>query len=74
MILKRKLAVVTDVEEESNYADLSVNLLDKSVKRAGRDSVSVSPKEYNLLVYMIENAEKVAEPDGYRRQSVEHAL
>ena len=41
-----------------DYADLSVNLLDKSVKRAGRD-IKLSPKEYNLLVYMIENAEKV---------------
>ena len=49
---------MTDVEEELNYADLSVNLLDKSVKRAGRD-IKLSPKEYNLLVYMIENAEKV---------------
>ena len=58
VLLKRKLAVVTDVEEELNYADLSVNLLDKSVKRAGRD-IKLSPKEYNLLVYMIENAEKV---------------
>ena len=57
VLLKRKLAVVTDVEEELNYADLSVNLLDKSVKRAGRD-IKLSPKEYNLLVYMIENAEK----------------
>ena len=58
VLLKRKLAVVTDVEEELNYADLSVNLLDKSVKRAGRD-IKLSPKEYTLLVYMIENAEKV---------------
>ena len=58
VLLKRKLVVVTDVEEELNYADLSVNLLDKSVKRAGRD-IKLSPKEYNLLVYMIENAEKV---------------
>lgn len=32
--------------------------MDKSVKRAGRD-IKLSPKEYNLLVYMIENAEKV---------------
>ena len=73
VLLKRKLAVVTDVEEELNYADLSVNLLDKSVKRAGRD-IKLSPKEYNLLVYMIENAEKSCQPDGYSRQSVEHAL
>ena len=58
VLLKRKLVVVTDVEEELNYAELSVNLLDKSVKRAGRD-IKLSPKEYNLLVYMIENAEKV---------------
>ena len=59
VLLKRNLATVTDaVKEQLSYADLSVNLLDKSVKRAGQD-IKLSPKEYNLLVYMIENAEKV---------------
>lgn len=59
VLLKRNLATMPDVvKEQLSYADLSVNLLDKSVKRAGRD-IKLSPKEYNLLVYMIENAEKV---------------
>lgn len=40
------------------YADLSVNLELREVTR-NNISIRLSPKEYNLLVYMVENAEKV---------------
>ncbi|MDE5890728.1 MAG: response regulator transcription factor [Bacteroidales bacterium] len=41
-----------------SYADLFIDLNKRNVKRAGQD-IKLSPKEYNLLVYMVENAEKV---------------
>jgi len=41
-----------------SYADLSVDLERQEVSRDGIP-VRLSPKEYNLLVYMIENAERV---------------
>ena len=59
VLLKRKLAVVTDVEEELNYADLSVNGEISECVNNGAISGKYDVGEYNLLVYMIENAEKV---------------
>ena len=40
------------------YADLSVNLEQREVAR-NNISIRLSPKEYNLLVYMVENADRV---------------
>ena len=44
VLLKRNKEIVADVPEQIEYADLTIKL---------------SPKEYNLLRYMVENAEKV---------------
>lgn len=41
-----------------NYADLVIDLEKRNVTRSGIP-VRLSPKEYNLLVFMVENAEKV---------------
>lgn len=40
------------------YADLKIDLKTKTVFRSG-DEIRLSPKEYNLLVYMVENAERL---------------
>lgn len=40
------------------YADIVIDLDRRNVSRAGRD-IRLTPKEFNLLVYMVENAEKV---------------
>ena len=47
-----------DVVKEISYADLHVNLERQEVTRGGT-FIKLSPKEYNLLVYLVENAEKV---------------
>ena len=47
-----------DVVKEISYADLCINLERQEVTRNG-EPVKLSPKEYNLLVYLVENAEKV---------------
>ena len=44
--------------EQITYADLSVNLNLREVAR-NNIAIKLSPKEYNLLLYMLENAEKV---------------
>ncbi|MDE6623217.1 MAG: winged helix-turn-helix domain-containing protein, partial [Alistipes sp.] len=44
--------------EELTYADLRIDLKRKEVGRNGTP-IKLSPKEYNLLVYMTENAERV---------------
>ncbi|MDE6127026.1 MAG: response regulator transcription factor [Muribaculaceae bacterium] len=41
-----------------SYADVVIDLEKHSVSRAGT-SVRLTPKEFNLLVFMVENAEKV---------------
>lgn len=57
-LLKREQKEVKSVKTEISYSDLSINLNTKEVKR-GNSVIALSPKEYNLLVYMVENAEKV---------------
>lgn len=44
--------------EQITYADLSINFSRKEVRRQDIP-IKLSPKEYNLLVYMVENAERV---------------
>ena len=44
--------------KQISYADLAVDMERQEVSRNGIP-VRLSPKEYNLLVYMIENAERV---------------
>ena len=54
VLLKR----VTGNAQELVYADLRIDLQRKDVERNGI-SIKLSPKEYNLLLYMVENAERV---------------
>lgn len=58
VLLKRNTGIPSSLPEQITYSDLSVNLKLQEVKRKGQ-IIKLSPKEYNLLVYMIENAEKV---------------
>ena len=45
-------------EQELVYADLRIDLQRKDVER-NNVPIKLSPKEYNLLLYMVENAERV---------------
>lgn len=58
VLLKRETKKVVEIPTEVSYADLHINLQTKEVRR-GLSVIALSPKEYNLLVYMVENAEKV---------------
>lgn len=58
VLLKRNMEILPSLPEQITYSDLSVNLKLQEVRRKGQ-IIKLSPKEYNLLVYMIENAEKV---------------
>lgn len=59
-VLLRRKATTEDQpqEKELNYADLKVDLPTKTVYR-DRQNIKLTPKEFNLLVYMIRNAERV---------------
>ena len=58
VLLKRRTAAKTEVVKEISYADLTIHLERQEVTRKG-EPIKLSPKEYNLLVYLVENAEKV---------------
>ena len=58
VLLKRSAENIRQVPEELIYADLKINLKSKTVYR-NECEIKLSPKEYNLLVYMVENAERV---------------
>ena len=58
VLLKRRAVTKVDVVKEISYADLYINLERQEVTRNG-EPIKLSPKEYNLLVYLVENAEKV---------------
>lgn len=58
VLLKRRVVSSVDVVKEIAYADLNINLERHEVTRNGMP-IKLSPKEYNLLVYLVENAEKV---------------
>lgn len=57
-LLKRDAFSVTMAPERLSYADLTVDLGMQEVRRQDIP-IRLSPKEYNLLVYMVENAERV---------------
>ena len=58
VLLRRSAETLTVQPDQIVYADLSINLKLQEVRR--KDIlVKLSPKEYNLLLYMVENAEKV---------------
>lgn len=59
VLLKRNLNVSQVVQPQKlTYADLQINLHIKSVFRDGRE-IKLTPKEFNLLAYMMENQERV---------------
>lgn len=58
VLLKRRAVAKVDVVKEISYADLYINQERQEVTRNG-EPIKLSPKEYNLLVYLVENAERV---------------
>lgn len=58
VLLKRRAVAKVDAVKEISYADLYINLERQEVTRNG-EPIKLSPKEYNLLVYLVENAERV---------------
>lgn len=57
-LLKRSKEISVSQPEVLKYADLEIDLRTKNVFRGGQ-AIKLSPKEYNLLVYMVENSECV---------------
>ncbi len=57
-LLKRGSEASVARPERVSYADLSIDLNRREVAR-GNTPIKLSPKEYNLLLYMVENAERV---------------
>lgn len=58
VLLKRNNEAAAPQLREIRYSDLYIDLQGKNVTRNGT-SIKLSPKEYNLLLYMTENAERV---------------
>lgn len=57
-LLRRKPDAAAAEPEELTYADLHIDLKRKEVSRGGVP-IRLSPKEYNLLIYLTENAGRV---------------
>lgn len=57
-VLMKRVVHNEDRREHLSYADISIDLNKHHVSRAGND-IRLTPKEFNLLVFMVENAEKV---------------
>ncbi len=57
-LLKHGAEPATAAPDHICYADLHIDLLGKNVSRSGIP-IKLSPKEYNLLLYMAENPERV---------------
>ncbi|WP_443703883.1 response regulator transcription factor [Prevotellamassilia timonensis] len=57
-LLKRRAVTNMEVVKELAYADLTINFERQEVTRNGVP-IKLSPKEYNLLAYLVENAERV---------------
>lgn len=58
VLLKRESATVSRPPEQITYADLSIHLGLQEVRRQ-EVLIKLSPKEYDLLLYMVQNAERV---------------
>lgn len=60
VLLKRKITAGSEDQQvkELGYADLQADLLTKTVFR-NKQEIKLTPKEFNLLIYMMENPEKV---------------
>ena len=57
-LLKRQMETNLPPRESIVYADLQIDLIRKEVRR-GNIPLHLSPKEYKLLVYLVENAGRV---------------
>lgn len=59
VLLKRGSVEIQQIQDaEISYADLRINRQTKTVYREDAE-IKLSPKEYNLLLYMVENPERV---------------
>lgn len=60
LLLKRRMADDTQQQQikELRYADLQANLLTKTVYRNSQE-IKLTPKEFNLMIYMMQNPERV---------------
>lgn len=58
VLLKRSPQDHARVPDSVEYADLRIDMKTRTVTRAGRD-VKLSPKEFNLLLYMVSNPERL---------------
>ncbi len=59
VLLKRKATIEeSPIVEELTYADIRLDINSKIVTRGGKE-MKLTPKEFNLLKYMMENAERV---------------
>ena len=58
VLLKRGLEKGSSQPSEISYSDLTINLNTKEASRKGK-LIKLSPKEYNLLLFMIKNPERV---------------
>ena len=58
VLLKRNTEQTAPEPEQLTYANLRIDLRQHEVFR-GQTPVRLSPKEYNLLLYMVQNAERV---------------
>jgi DNA-binding response OmpR family regulator len=63
----RQNSIVAQASEEENktlsYHDLSINLDTREVKR-GNTSITLTPKEFDLLVYLLMNKNKIVTRDN----------
>tara|TARA_Y100000590_G_scaffold470630_1_gene667182 strand:+ start:20670 stop:21386 length:717 start_codon:yes stop_codon:yes gene_type:complete len=57
-ITKRSGVVETKEDTELNLADLTINLVNRTVVRAGK-TIDLQVKEFNILVYLMQNIDKV---------------
>ena len=58
VLLKRSKQKKKKKKEQLSYADLHIDLLTKTANR-GSENIKLSPKEYNLLIYMMKNADRL---------------
>ncbi|MBK5722235.1 response regulator transcription factor [Dysgonomonas sp. Marseille-P4677] len=59
ILLKRTNIVrIEEQESELRYADLKADLKTKTIYRADKE-IKLTPKEFNLLIYMMQNPERV---------------
>lgn len=58
LLKRRNDVIIQPAPKELTYADLTIHINTQTVYRQGNE-IKLSPKEYRLLLYMVENAERV---------------